>query len=112
MKKIGDHTFYDELRIAPEEHHVLHAVTLWNLKALPRAQDADHVHLLRISLHCDGVERIEPWLVRLVKESDCKVTGCGSHVQRVLTRSVGNVEKGTEERVLSLSKGADTWRDS
>ena len=35
----------------------------------------------------------KPWLVMLVKESDCKVTDYGSHVQRVLTRTGGNVEK-------------------
>ena len=28
-----------------------------------------------------------------VKESDCTVTDCGSHVKRVLTRSDGKVEK-------------------
>ena len=35
----------------------------------------------------------KPWLVRPVKGSDCKVTDCGSHVQRVLTRIDGKVEK-------------------
>ena len=30
---------------------------------------------------------LNPWLVRTVKELDCTVTDCGSHVKRVLTRS-------------------------
>ena len=34
-----------------------------------------------------------PWLVRPVKESDCKVIDYGSHVQRILTRIDGIVKK-------------------
>ena len=68
----------------------------------PRAQDALYVHLYRFPLHCNEVERFTQWLLRLAEESDCKLTDCGSHVSRVLNRSDGQVEKSTEECVLTL----------
>ena len=43
----------------------------------------------------------EPWLVRPVRESDCEVTDCGSHVQHALTRSEGKVEKD----IVALDEG-------
>ena len=48
-------------------------------------------------------------LVRSVKESDCTLTDCGSHVQRVLTRSGGKVEKDTV--TLDEEKGEITYVD-
>ena len=60
----------------------------------PGAQDAPYVHLYRFPLHCNDGERFTQWLFRLVEESDCKLTECGSHVSRVLNRNDGQVEKG------------------
>ena len=60
----------------------------------------------------------KPWLVGAVKESDCKVTDGGSHVQRVLTESDDKVEKVlvalVEEKgeTTYVDEGRDVERDS
>ena len=38
---------------------------------------------------------MKPWLVKSVKESDCKVTDNGSHMKHVSTKIDGEVEKDT-----------------
>ena len=52
---------------------------------------------------------LKPWLVGSVKESDCKVTDCSSHVEHVLTKSDGKVEKDTV--TLDEEKGEITYVD-
>ena len=49
----------------------------------------------------------KPWLVRPAKQSDCKVTDCSFHVQRVSTRSNGNVVKDIV--TLNEEKGEITY---
>ena len=51
--------------------------------------DVSYDSLLFIALEYSACKS---WLVRFVKESDCKVTDYDSHVQRVLTRSDCRVE--------------------
>ena len=40
-----------------------------------------------------ALSAFKPWLVNSTKESYCKVTDCGSHVQRVLTGCDGGAPK-------------------
>ena len=49
--------------------------------------------LLRLSLIALELSALKTWLARYVKESDCTVTDCGSHMKRVLTRSDGKAER-------------------
>ena len=102
MEKIGHHTFHGELRIAPEEHHVLLAQAPWNLKAFrerkTQTMSISHDSLFTVM----ELSALNRGGFGLRKKSDCKVTDRGSHVQRVLNRSDGKMEKGIEERVLSL----------
>ena len=53
------------------------------------------------------------WLARRVKESACKVTDRGSHMERALTRSVGKVEGdngGKEGEVAFVGEGRGVGR--
>ena len=50
---------------------------------------------------------LQPWLVRLAKESDCTVTDCGSHVKLVVTRGNGKLEKDLV--TLNEQKGEVTF---
>ena len=59
---------------------------------------------------------LKPWLVRPARESDCKVTKCGSHVKRVVTWGDGAEEKDfmthSEEKseVIFVAEGRDVER--